>query len=195
MKIMYHDKTVWNFISKNKPEPERNVGLTINLFLGYLRGGTTWHSADEYNCAPGALPILWDQVVVTVSMDHQVIYSGSPTHRCTIEHTFQDSNLVEDRVLTIAVQGFSYDHNRVWPATGELGGAALQVTGNIDNIPLQMLTSKFGQYMVDGTVNIPGDILCQNGFQVLKMQTPFYSWLHQRRDSLIWELTYPNGKK
>lgn len=191
---MYYDKKVWDFISQNKPIADRSVKLTVNLLLGYLKGGTTWHTADEYNQAPGALPIQWDQVTVTVSMDHTVIYSGSPTQPCVIEHMFQDSGSIEDRVFTIAVQGFSHEHNRAWPGTGDLGGAALRVTGDIDNLPLKLLMPKFGRYVVDdGTVNVATEILCQNGFQDLKMQTPFYTWLAQRRDSFLWELTYPNG--
>jgi hypothetical protein len=54
---------------------------------------------------------------------------------------------------------------------------------------------KFAKYFVDDdqSVNVATEILGQNGYQLLDFQTPFYTWLHQHRESLIWELTYPNG--
>jgi hypothetical protein len=43
------------------------------------------------------------------------------------------------------------------------------------------------------SINVATEILGQNGYQLLDFQTPFYTWLHQHREALIWELTYPNG--
>jgi hypothetical protein len=66
---------------------------------------------------------------------------------------------------------------------------ALRVQGLINNIPLNLLMPQFGKYHVDtGEVKIPADILCENGYQILEIPTPFYTWLHQNRHPLIWQL-------
>lgn len=191
---MFYNQKAWDFISKNKPAASRSIGLTLDLFLGYLRNGTDWHSADQYaEISNGQLP--WQDIVVTVSLDSVVLYSGSPTTALTITHNFQDGDPGQFKVFTIRIQGLDYTHNPPWPGSSEPGGAALRVRGHIDHIPLSLLMPKFAKYIVDhdGSTNVATEILGQNGSQTLVIPTPFYSWLHQHRESLIWNLTYPNG--
>ena len=189
-----NNQDVWDFISKNKPVTDRPVVLSLELFLGYLRNGTDWYSASEYaEISNNQIP--WHDITVTVSLDNTVLYSGSPTDLLTLTHNFQDSNQTEFRVFQIKIQGLNHTHNPPWPGSGEPGGAALRVRGHIDHIPLSLLMPKFAKYIVDhdGSTNVATEIMGQNGSQTLVIPTPFYSWLHQHRESLIWNLTYPNG--
>jgi hypothetical protein len=187
-------KQIWNFISKNKPVADRSIDLSLELFLGYLKNGTDWYSADEY-AEISDTAISWNDVTVTVSLDNTVLYSGSPTDSPVLTHTFQDSDQAQFKVFQIKIQGLDHVHNAPWPITGEPGVVALRVRGHIDHLPLQLLMSKFAKYIVDqdGSTNVATEIMGQNGSQTLVIQTPFYAWLHQHRESFIWELTYPNG--
>lgn len=194
LKIMLYNHKTWEFISKNKPLTDRNITWSIDLFLGYLKDGITWYSISEYDQVPGALSIPWNNVEVTVCMDSTVIYSGNPTQSLTVLHHLQDSDQNTVHRFEIKLQGLTNDHNPPWPRTGEHGGLALQIRGHVENIPLCLLMPKFAKYTVeDGSVNVATEILGQNGCQTLVFNTPFYSWLHQHRESLIWELTYPSG--
>lgn len=191
---MLHDRKDWNFISKNKPVSNRPVVLSLDLFLGYLRNGTDWYSAAEYaEISDGQ--ISWHDIVVTVSLDNTVLYSGCPTDSPVLIHNFQDSGQEEFRVFQIKIQGLDHVHNAPWPSTGEPGGAALRVRGHIDHMPLALLMPKFAKYIVDhnDSTNVATEIMGQNGSQTLVIPTPFYTWLHQHRESLVWNLTYPNG--
>lgn len=187
---MYHNKDVWNFISQNKPVADRGIDLCMDLCLYYLRDGSEWYSVDQYCAEPNTVLIPWQDFVVTVSIDDAVIYSGSPTQLTQLQHRFQDSSEIQSRVFKISVQGASSDHTPMWPATGQFGSVALRVGGHIDNIPLNLLMPKFGKYCVDtGEEKIADDILCENGYQIWEIPTPFYTWLHQNRDQIVWELT------
>lgn len=187
---MYHNKDVWNFISRNKPVSDRGIDLQVDLCLYYLRNGDTWYSVEQYNSEPGTIPIPWQDFVVTVTLDDQVIYSGSPAQLTQLQHRFQDSTESQCCVFKILVQGVSNDHHTIWPGTDQSGSVALQVRGHVDNIPLNLLMPKFGKYFVDtGDVKIADDILCENGYQSMEIVTPFYTWLHQNRDQIVWELT------
>ena len=188
LRLMYNNKDVWDFISRNKPAADRSIDLQVDLCLYYLSDGQTWYSVDQYTSDPDTTTIPWQDFVVTVTLDDTVLYSGSPTQLTQLRHRFQDSS-TECRVFKILVQGVSSKHNTVWPGTDKHGSAALRVNGHIDNIPLNLLMPKFGKYVVDtGEVKIADDILCENGHQVMEIVTPFYTWLHQNKDQIIWEL-------
>jgi hypothetical protein len=183
-----HDR-VWKFIGVKEPIVDRSVNITIDLFLGYLKNNTTWYSAEEYSQVNNSIPIPWHNVVVTIWIDDTVIYSGSPTSLLTVTHNFQDGGPNEFRVFRIEIQGLTNDHNTLWPETNDLGGAALRVQGHIDHIPLSYLMYKFAKYIVDdGSSNVATETLRQNGSQILTINTPFYSWLHQHREPLTWHL-------
>lgn len=189
-----NNQDVWDFISKNKPAVNRPVVLSLELFLGYLRNGDVWYSASEYaEISNDQIP--WHDITVTVILDNTVLCSGSPTDTLILTHNFQDSSQEEFRVFRIEIQGLNHTHNPPWPGTGEPGGAALRIQGHIDHMPLSLLMPKFAKYTVDhdGSANVATEIMGQNGRQTLVIPTPFYSWLHQHRESMIWELTYPNG--
>lgn len=191
---MLYNQKVWNFISKNKPAADRPVAVSLDLFLGYLKNGTDWYSADQYAEISNS-QMHWNNIVVTVSIDSEVLYSDSPTTALTLTHDFQDSGQTQVRVFKIEIRGLSDDHNPPWPDTGEPGGVALRVQGHIDHVPLSLLMPKLGKYVVDhdGSTNVATEIMGQNGSQTLVIETPFYAWLHQHRESLIWEMTYPSG--
>jgi hypothetical protein len=189
---MFFDKAVWKFISKNKPADQRPINLEVNLFLGYLRNGTTWYSADDYCDISGSDSITWRDVNVQVLVGQTEVYSGTPTTTTTVSHIFQDSEDLQDCEFRIVLTGLSDQHAVPW-TNGELGGVALHVTGQLENMPLQLLMPKFGKYFVDDTINVATEIMGQNGYQQLYFQLPFYSWLHQNRELIVWELTYPNG--
>lgn len=187
---MYYNKDVWDFISPNKPTVDRSIELGLNLCLYYLRDGNTWYSVDEYNAEPGVIPIPWQDVIVTVVLDNAVIYTGSPAQLTQLQYCFQDSTDAQSRVFEISLQGISDKHTPAWPGTREFGSVALRVQGYVDHIPLNLLMPKFGKYHIDtGEIKIADDIMCENGHQRWEIALPFYTWLHQNRDQIIWELT------
>jgi hypothetical protein len=192
---MFYDRKVWEFISKNKPTANQSICLSMNLLLGYLKNGETWYTVAEYNQMFGTQTAPELGVSIQVSVDQDIVYSGNSTQPICIDHQFQDSEQPQNRQIKIALQGLGHHHSIKWPGTGEPLGLALRVSGHLENLPLKLIMPKFAKYFVDDdqSVNVATEILGQNGYQLLDFQTPFYTWLHQHRESLIWELTYPNG--
>ena len=187
------DKDVWDFISRNKPGADRGIDLQVDLCLYYVRDGTTCYSVDQYGAEPGTVPIPWGDFVVTVTLDDTMIYSGSPTQLTQLHHRFQDSLEVQSRVLKISVQGISDYLRPAWPVTQQSGSVALQVHGQVNNIPLHLLMQAFGKYHVDtGEVKMPTELLYKNGYQSLEITTPFYTWLFKNKDQIIHRLILKN---
>lgn len=192
---MFYDRKVWEFISKNKPAANQSICLSINLLLGYLKNGETWYTVAEYNQMFGTQTAPELGVSVQVSVDQDIVYLGNSTQPICIDYQFQDSEQPQNRQIKIVLQGLGHHHSIKWPGTGEPLGLALRVSGHLENLPLKLIMPKFAKYFVedDQSINVATEILGQNGYQLLDFQTPFYSWLHQHREGLIWELTYPNG--
>jgi hypothetical protein len=195
LKVMFYDRKVWEFISKNKPTANQSICLSMNLLLGYLKNGETWYTVAEYNQMFGTQTAPELGVSIQVSVDQDIVYSGNSTQPIYIDHQFQDSEQHQNRQIKIVLQGMGHHHNVKWPGTGEPLGLALRVSGHLENLPLTLIMSKFAKYFVedDQSINVATKILGQNGYQLLDFQTPFYAWLHQHREALIWELTHPNG--
>jgi hypothetical protein len=186
-------KSDWDFIKQNKPNTHNQLTLQLALFLGYLRNGEEWISQDCYSTVSGVKSIAWEDVTVSVLIDQHCVYQGTPIDECLISHQITDDADVEHTV-EIVLQGLTYDHCPVWPVDNSHGGLALKVSGKFENIPWTMLTSNFGEYLTENNkLNVATDILGQNGIQRWSFTSPFYQWLHQRREKIIWQLTYPHG--
>ena len=182
----------WKFIKKNKKITHRSVRLTIDLFLGYMKNGTTWISPVEYSQVSGVAEIPWQDIQVKVSINGTLLYSGFPLTKTSINYSFLDSDEITQHDLQIEICGFANHHNNFWPITNESGGVCLYFRGDIENIPLNLLLSKLGKYVLnDGSINVATDLLGQNGYQTLIIKTPFYTWLHQNRELLIKESPQP----
>lgn len=190
---MYNNKDVWDFISKNKPKSQNLLNFDLTLFLGYLQNGERWITQEQYQNTLDTKPISWQSVSVSVLIDQQCVYQGTPTKSQTIFYQISDTHTA-DHSIDIVLSGLTYDHCPCWPEPQSHGGVALQITGTFEHIPLQQLMPKFGKYFTDnGQTNVATEIMGQNGVQRLQFTSPFYQWLHQRRQEILWQLTYPNG--
>jgi hypothetical protein len=189
------DKNDWEFISKNKPTSNTPLTLDISFFLGYLKNGETWYSKECYESMMKCAPIPWNDVVVTISIDDNVVYTGAPVTEHRVIYEIQDSQQSLDHAIEISLQGVTDDHSTRW-SDDLYGTVALKVSGTFENLPLNLMMSKFGHYYTDdNNINVAAEILGQNGIQKWTFKSPFYDWLHQNREHFLWELTYPSGYK
>lgn len=191
---MYSNKDVWDFISKNKPQNPNLLNLKLSLFLGYLKNQQTWISQQQYDNTIGVTAIPWQAVSVSISIDQQCVYQGAPTDTHSIVYQIPD-NTENQHNIAIKLSGLTDSHRPRWPLDNSYGGVALQITGTVEHIPFQLLTSTFGEYQTDsGQINVATEVMGQNGTQQLYFDSPFYKWLHQRRNKIIGQLTYPSSK-
>jgi hypothetical protein len=190
---MYFNEEVWNFIKKNKPIIDRSLSVRVDLFLGYLRNGQQWYSKNDYEKIKTMPIVPWSDVVVIVKFNDEIVYQGTPTQQHNVEFQIQDTEDLKSCALEICLQGLVDQHMPAWYSTGEHGGVVLLVDGTIEHIPLSILMPDYGIYNVEnGTTNVATGIMGQNGRQTLTFTTPFYSWLHDRREKLIWQLVKKN---
>jgi hypothetical protein len=183
------DKDDWEFIKHNKPTPSNTISLEINLWLGYMYNGDTWVSQDQYDSAPGTELIPWHSVSVSLVIDQQLVYQGTPIEQRLIQYQMPDSG---EHSIEIAINGLNDRHRPVWPKDRSYGSVMLQITGTFEHMPLNLLMSSFGSYHTnDGQNNVATQIMGQNGIQRWNFTSPFYHWIHQRRNVIIGQLTYP----
>lgn len=181
-----HD--TWNYIQKNKPLPTNHISIEIELTLMYLLNAESLLSVQQYQDLSDVVNIPWQGVQVAVDLDNEPLYHGSPITCAKIVCNVPD-HAIQTKTLSISVQGFDSAHVTKWPYNDYHGSAVLQIGGSIDQIPITVLMLQHGQYRLHtGEIKQADDIMGENGCATLRFETPFYSWLHQHRDQLVWQV-------
>jgi len=183
-------RDTWKFIEKNKPPADRSIRMHLEFGLFFVIDQQARIPADHYNSVPAVTPVPWQDIKVTVTFDGQRLYQGSPVNTTLVDHSFQDSDQPQQRWFEIGLHGLSSQHLAVWPNTQQSGSVCLAVQGHIDHIPLYLMMGQHGRYCLDsGQEKIADPLLGENGYQRWQIETPFYTWLHQQRQHLIWQMS------
>jgi hypothetical protein len=156
----------------------KRANLKIAISAGIMFDQQRWLPSEYHDAVFGdQYPARYDSLVVTVSLNEEILAKKNLRQPLQIDHDFLDTEEVTEHCLTIAVRGFDQQHYEQSRAFGKPYPTIKIHCLEIEQLNMMQTIQDLGTCVYHKVPATPSCYMSQNGYQSLSFTTPIYAWL------------------